>query len=70
MNEPEESEFIVQLGNQIHRYDLELERLQRIQGIFAASMLKIEQHQSAICAEFQQMKNQIAGITPDGLEPR
>jgi hypothetical protein len=62
-------EFVLQLGRQISRYDTELERTERMQGILAVGMLKIERLAQALHAEVEQMKSQMAGITPQGFEP-
>jgi hypothetical protein len=62
-------EFVSQLASQIHRYDLEVERLERMQGVFAAGIIKIQRYSQAMNAEIEQMKSVIAGITPQGFEP-
>lgn len=64
-----QEDFVQQLGQQIHRYDLEVEHLQRLQGIIAVSAVKIERFTQALLAEVEQMKSHMAGITPMGFEP-
>jgi hypothetical protein len=68
-DEDQREQFVSQLAQQIHRYDLEVERLERMQGIFAAGMIRIERYSQAMNAEIELMKNAIAGVTPHGLEP-
>lgn len=62
-------DLIQQLATQIHRYDLELERLERLQGVFAVGMVKVCRLAQAMNAEVEQLKDHMAGITPHGFEP-
>lgn len=67
--EQQREDFVSQLANQIRRYDLEVERLERMQGVFAASIIKVQRFSQAMNAEIEQMKSVMAGITPQGFEP-
>lgn len=61
--------FIEQLANQIQRYDMENERLQRLQGILAVGVVKLERYAQAMAAEVEMMKSQMAGVTQFGFDP-
>lgn len=62
-------DLVATLANQIHRYDLQLEQMERVEGIVALGAVKLTRLLQAAAAEVELMKNQLAGITPLGMDP-